>query len=73
MNDWRNGVEHGIAEMIGKKDKHHALILAIDNFLKAANEVGFTGLAIDELEATKAMLQSDILELNEQIEKQKAE
>jgi len=66
------GVEQGIAEMIGKKDKHHALILAIDNFLKASSEAGFTGLVIDELQATKAMLQSDIQELNEQIEKQKA-
>ena len=72
MTDWEEGVKCGIAEMIGKKDKHNALILAIDNFLKAASEVGFTGLVIDELQATKAMLQSDIQELNEQIEKQKA-
>ena len=72
MTDWTQGVERGIAEMIGKKDKHHALILAIDNFLKAANEIGFVGLVMDELERTKSMLQSDIQELNEQIEKQKA-
>lgn len=72
MTYWKQGVERGIAEMISEKDKHHALILAIDNFLKAANEIGFVGLVIDELERTKAMLQSYIVELNEQIEKQKA-
>ena len=72
MSDWTQGVEHGIAEMETIIKKHNALIDGIDAFFKVANELGCVGLVLDELERTKAMLQGDIVELNEQIIKQKA-
>ncbi len=72
MTDWKQGVERGIAEMISDKDKHNTLILAIDAFLKVVEETGFVDLVIPQLERVKLGLQSDITELNEQIEKQKA-
>lgn len=70
MKDLKEGVKHGITEMLNEKDKTNALIVAMDNFLKVAKEVGYVGL-VAELEETKMDLQSYIVELNEQIELQK--
>jgi len=72
MNDWTNGVERGIAEMIGEKDKHNALILSIDSFLKVVEETGFVDLVVTQIEKVRERLRNDIIELNKQIEKQKA-
>lgn len=71
MTDWKEGVQHGIAEMETIIKKHNALIDGIDAFLKVANKLGWADLVLDDLQRTKSRLQSDIVELNEQIEKQK--
>jgi hypothetical protein len=72
MKDWKEGVQSGIAEMIGEKDRANELILAIDNFLKVAKVNGLGSDIVLDIEESKELLQKRISELNMQIELQKA-
>ena len=72
MSDWIQGVSYGIAEMGTIIKKHNALINGIDSLLQVFQETGFVDLIKPQLKKLKERLQSDIVELNELIEKQKA-
>lgn len=71
MQEWQQGVEHGIAEMQNIRDRHNAMILQIDEFNKVAKENAFIDPILQDLEQMKDKLGENIEILNLQIDKQK--